>query len=287
MTRECGLGINKEFWDKQRMGAERAKSVREAMDSDPENKKCVDCGSARPQWASLTYGTFLCLDCAGVHRSFGVKVSTVRSVGMDKWAGADILRMQLGGNKRMKDFFKGRGMDSLDAKEKYHSAKAAEYAAGLVKRVNAEMPGAIEADSPKVRSRPKPKGPAAERPAPRGPEVPYINTYTPASGYAQMPSTLESLQTNVSDVLSKVGGLLYSGASFIGSKASSLTGQISERIISPASETIKERTGQLSVYVKGRGAADAPHTNANTKPARKPAARESEYKRSDEWSKWD
>ncbi len=50
-------------------------SIKEVVEKDQENRRYVDCWALRPQWASLTYGVFLCLDCAEVHRSMGVRIS--------------------------------------------------------------------------------------------------------------------------------------------------------------------------------------------------------------------
>ncbi|VDM44676.1 unnamed protein product [Toxocara canis] len=49
----------------------------------PGNDKCADCGADAPKWASINLGVLLCIECCGIHRSFGVQVSKVRSLTMD------------------------------------------------------------------------------------------------------------------------------------------------------------------------------------------------------------
>uniref|UniRef100_A0A9J2PL33 Uncharacterized protein n=1 Tax=Ascaris lumbricoides TaxID=6252 RepID=A0A9J2PL33_ASCLU len=49
----------------------------------PGNDKCADCGADSPKWASINLGVLLCIECCGIHRSFGVQVSKVRSLTMD------------------------------------------------------------------------------------------------------------------------------------------------------------------------------------------------------------
>ena len=41
----------------------------------PGNGRCIDCGDHDPQWATVSYGALLCLNCSGRHRSLGVQVS--------------------------------------------------------------------------------------------------------------------------------------------------------------------------------------------------------------------
>lgn len=38
------------------------------------NDKCIDCGARHPEWATISYGALLCLECSGNHRSLGVQV---------------------------------------------------------------------------------------------------------------------------------------------------------------------------------------------------------------------
>lgn len=61
----------------------------------PGNDKCCDCASFSTDWASVSHGTLICLDCAGKHRSLGVQVSFVRSITMDTWSSKQVRRLQI------------------------------------------------------------------------------------------------------------------------------------------------------------------------------------------------
>ncbi|GCE98039.1 hypothetical protein ZYGM_004657 [Zygosaccharomyces mellis] len=53
---------------------------------DPGNSHCADCkNSSHPRWASWSLGVFVCIKCAGVHRSLGTHISKVKSVDLDIW----------------------------------------------------------------------------------------------------------------------------------------------------------------------------------------------------------
>ena len=40
----------------------------------PGNHKCMDCNTSNPQWATISYGALLCIECSGRHRHMGVEV---------------------------------------------------------------------------------------------------------------------------------------------------------------------------------------------------------------------
>ncbi|KAI3404934.1 hypothetical protein KGF56_002263 [Candida oxycetoniae] len=93
-----------------------------------ENKRCFDCSAPNPQWASPKFGIFICLECAGVHRGLGVHISFVRSITMDQLKPEETLRMEIGGNERLKQYFIENGVDlSLPARAKYDNYVAEDY----------------------------------------------------------------------------------------------------------------------------------------------------------------
>jgi len=81
------------------------------------NRNCADCGAADPNWASVSFGILLCLNCSGRHRGFGVQTSFVRSLPMDSWSHSQVLSMLEGGNDQLLQFFHRHSLSSSATEE--------------------------------------------------------------------------------------------------------------------------------------------------------------------------
>lgn len=80
----------------------------------PDNQKCFDCSDKQPQWATVSFGILLCLDCSAKHRSYGPNISFVRSATMDNWREGELFVMEEGGNKGFKEYLKKHGVTKVD-----------------------------------------------------------------------------------------------------------------------------------------------------------------------------
>lgn len=118
-------------------GEQFPSACRSLLYNIPGNSNCVDCGSARPTWASVTYGVLLCVQCSGRHRSYGVNVSRVRSIDMDAWSHTQVLAMLEGGNQQLQQFFDRHNMGNKTSmvSSRYMTKAALFYRSNLTRHV--------------------------------------------------------------------------------------------------------------------------------------------------------
>ncbi|KAJ6229494.1 adp-ribosylation factor gtpase-activating protein [Anaeramoeba flamelloides] len=71
----------------------------------PKNQSCADCLSARPSWVSYNLGIFICINCAGVHRSLSVQISKVKSTTLDNMTIQQTEKLVEIGNSKSNDYY--------------------------------------------------------------------------------------------------------------------------------------------------------------------------------------
>mmetsp|Transcript_17307 Transcript_17307/g.25577 ORF Transcript_17307/g.25577 Transcript_17307/m.25577 type:complete len:179 (+) Transcript_17307:160-696(+) len=108
----------------------------EEVQAIPGNGTCVDCGLTKPEWASVTFGVVMCLQCSGAHRGLGTHISFVRSITMDSWTDKQLQSMKLGGNDKLN---KALGTERSSIREKYDNDTAQLYKLQLKARVEGKL----------------------------------------------------------------------------------------------------------------------------------------------------
>ncbi|XP_070560410.1 arf-GAP with coiled-coil, ANK repeat and PH domain-containing protein 2-like isoform X2 [Ptychodera flava] len=97
---EIPLATSEEALSPTASAAKAEPSMLTKLQSIPGNDKCCDCKAPNPRWASINLGITLCIQCSGIHRSFGVHMSKVRSLTLDAWEPETLKVMaEIGNNK--------------------------------------------------------------------------------------------------------------------------------------------------------------------------------------------
>jgi len=98
----------------------------------PGNKVCADCPETRPTWISFikpqqnfalgskVLASFVCLECAGLHRKLGTHICVVRSISHDQFDDKDVDCVEYSGNEVVNEIFEGHlqksTMDGINIK---------------------------------------------------------------------------------------------------------------------------------------------------------------------------
>ena len=118
---------------------------------DPYNKYCVDCHHNHSTHACITYGTFVCADCANMHKIYfeGRTKSGIKDIHNEMWDDNQLeaINSQMGGNERFFHFLMDYKINELSIKEKYRHKVVLYY----TRRFHAMLDRAIFTEEPPAR----------------------------------------------------------------------------------------------------------------------------------------
>ena len=90
------------------------------LQSDPFNVYCVDCKKNLSDHASITFGIFICQQCASDHiRELGMDKSYIKHLKREAWDSYQLQFMLEGGNKKYYEFITEYKIQEEPTRKKY------------------------------------------------------------------------------------------------------------------------------------------------------------------------
>ena len=79
--------------------------LKSQIQDDRYNAFCIDCQRNRSSHCNISFGTFLCSDCAMMHkRTFAAHECYIKQIFSESWDTFQVRIVEVGGNKRFFDF---------------------------------------------------------------------------------------------------------------------------------------------------------------------------------------
>lgn len=103
-----------------------------------ENKTCADCNQKNPRWVSCKYGIFICLECAGLHRSLGTNYDIIKSSTLDLWNKESYLPIKYGGNSKFHAYLQTNNIKIMNVLDKYKNNTVIQYSNNLINKIKNE-----------------------------------------------------------------------------------------------------------------------------------------------------
>ncbi|EED43938.1 GTPase-activating protein [Enterocytozoon bieneusi H348] len=103
-----------------------------------ENKTCADCNQKNPRWVSCKYGIFICLECAGLHRSLGINYDIIKSSTLDQWNKESYLPIKYGGNSKFHAYLQANSIKITNILDKYKNNVVIQYSIDLINEIKNE-----------------------------------------------------------------------------------------------------------------------------------------------------
>ncbi|WUR02287.1 ADP-ribosylation factor GTPase-activating protein [Vairimorpha necatrix] len=192
------------------------------------NNTCIDCNIPNTQWASKTYGIFLCFDCTSTHRSLGVNLSFVKSINMDKWNKMEYLFMELGGNDKFREMINKHNLQDKESNVLYFEPVVKKYGERLKASVFEKL-GLDEEEYNSAQNKRKVKRDRIYEPKR------HIKEETPNTFY---------------DKLSEISSTFFSGVKGVKNKTLEYGEKFGRNVIIPSAMIIKSQTMSWATSLK-------------------------------------